>query len=165
MSSIQERFWAKVDRTTTPDGCWLWTASKTKGGYGQFNMPRNGGVHAIATAHRYSYTLAKGPIPPGMDVCHACDVRHCVNPAHLWVGTRGDNMRDCSSKGRVVVKRGETNKSAKLTAEQVIALRATYAAGGVSHKDLAIVYGVNKATICRILSGKKWAHLSLGAAQ
>lgn len=76
-------------------GCWLWKGFVHKNGYGEMSYHGDG-----KRVHRLSYFLFKGPIPEGMDVCHACDVRHCVNPDHLWIGTRKQNMEDCSSKRR-----------------------------------------------------------------
>lgn len=93
---LEERFWPKVQKTDT---CWLWTASLNDRGYGQFKvLPGQG--HAPMKAHRFSWELHFGPIPAGLVVCHRCDVPSCVNPAHLFIGTQGDNLRDMSAKGR-----------------------------------------------------------------
>lgn len=81
-----QRFWAKVDRTS-PDGCWLWTGAIYGNGYG--HAFRSGRHRA---AHRVSYELSVGPIPEGMDLDHLCRVRHCVNPAHLEPVSRRENL-------------------------------------------------------------------------
>jgi HNH endonuclease len=82
---IEERFWAKVDRS---GDCWLWTASRLKNGYGCFRI---GGK--TLGAHRVAYEIVVGPIPAGTDLDHLCSVKHCVNPAHLEVVTRAVNMK------------------------------------------------------------------------
>jgi hypothetical protein len=87
-----QRFWAKVKKTKT---CWLWQASTRRDGYGQFRL--NGKMIA---AHRLSYTLLIGPIPKDMQVLHSCDVRHCVNPAHFFLGDNAANIQDRMKKGR-----------------------------------------------------------------
>lgn len=98
---VADRFWPKV-AVAGPDECWLWKAQITPAGYGQIGVGSlSDGTRGYALAHRMSYELAHGPIPHGMFVCHRCDVRNCVNPAHLFVGTHSDNMRDCSRKGRL----------------------------------------------------------------
>ena len=89
--SSDDRFWAKVNKT---DGCWLWTGSRDTSGYGLFR--RNG---KLAKAHRLSYSLDRG-YDPWLLVLHRCDVRACVNPAHLFQGTALANARDRSAKGR-----------------------------------------------------------------
>lgn len=85
---IADRFWAKVEKT---EGCWEWTGSKSRKGYGQFNEGR---------AHRVSWEMHNGPIPEGMFVCHHCDNPPCVRPDHLFIGDNAANMRDAFAKGR-----------------------------------------------------------------
>lgn len=92
---LADRFWEKVDRG---EECWTWKPefSRNPGGYGMFT-PRHG---ARVGAHRISWELANGPIPPGMFVLHHCDNPPCVRPDHLWLGTHLDNMADMKAKGR-----------------------------------------------------------------
>ena len=78
MRLTPEQFWARADKT---GDCWLWTTSPW-------------------APYRRAYELANGPIPKGLCVCHTCDVRQCVKPEHLFLGSQGDNMRDCAQKGR-----------------------------------------------------------------
>jgi HNH endonuclease len=93
-----ERFLNKIDKTTNPNGCWEWTASKTKAGYGIYQWSKNGQKQYFA--HRYSIEHLSGLDPTGMYVCHTCDNPGCVNPAHLFLGTAKDNMDDKVAKGR-----------------------------------------------------------------
>ena len=95
---MRERFWSKVNKT---EGCWLWTGGKNYG-YGQFWDGRK-----PQQAHRISWGIHCGPIPDGLWVLHRCDVPSCVNPAHLFLGTHTDNMRDAATKGRLAI--GERN--------------------------------------------------------
>ncbi len=91
---IFKRFTEKTNKSG-PGGCWLWTCMVNNYGYG---LMQCFGRHALA--HRLSWVIHYGPIPDGLFVCHRCDVRHCVNPTHLYLGTNTDNMRDMHAKGR-----------------------------------------------------------------
>ena len=99
---LLDRFWEKVNKhgpipANHPDLglCWLWTAHTADFGYGRMHI-----VGGPARTHRISWELHNGPIPAGMLVLHHCDNPPCVNPAHLFLGTAGDNMRDMVAKGR-----------------------------------------------------------------
>jgi hypothetical protein len=97
--SQQHRKPAKLrfDQKWTPvpiTGCWLWTGGTTAAGYGFFDFQDE--IHA----HRASYAMHIGPVPEGLHVLHRCDVRQCVNPNHLFLGTQVDNMKDMAAKGR-----------------------------------------------------------------
>jgi hypothetical protein len=94
MIATETRFWAKVQKTEA--GCWLWTGCTNHAGYGLFAL-RHG---KLAIAHRYAWTLDGRAIACGMNLCHSCDNPACVNPAHLWLGTQQENIRDCVAKGR-----------------------------------------------------------------
>lgn len=146
------RFWGKVDKT---EGCWLWTACLNRDGYGDFNLGRRGQGHELA--HRYSWALANGPIPDDLCVLHRCDVRSCVRPDHLFLGTRTDNHADMVAKGRTRGNptRGEAHNQAKLTAEQVIAIRE---AGG-RQRDVAALFGVSQTLVSRIRRREIWTHI------
>ena len=119
-------------------------------GYGMFYP-----TSKQAAAHRSSWELEHGPIPKGLCVLHTCDVRLCVNPRHLWLGTRGDNNRDRAEKGRSSDRRGELNPNTKLCAEQVREIRTTEA----TSDELARTYGVARRTINNILSYATWKEL------
>lgn len=133
-------------------GCWLWLNAISKHGYGIVNIRGRS-----TRAHRLAFTIAKGPIPDGIDVCHHCDVRPCVNPDHLFLGTRLDNMRDCASKGRIVTPGlfGEDLTQSKLTEAEVLEIRAS----PLSQRALGRHFGVDKGTIAHIIHRKTWRHI------
>ena len=103
--TLEERFMSKVEPEPNT-GCWLWVASIFGNtGYGLFNLVRDGRKSAD-NAHRVSWEIFRGEIPKGAYVLHRCDVRTCVNPDHLFIGSHQDNMTDCARKGRARSGRG-----------------------------------------------------------
>lgn len=153
MSSVEERFWGKVDKRG-PDDCWEWGACGNSNGYGLLKVDGR-----MALVHRFSWTLAYGPIPEGLCVLHKCDNRACCNPAHLFLGTHRDNMRDRDRKGRNNALAGERHGMARLTKEQVLEIRRNYKKGDVSRRELAAKHGVSPSHISDIVSERYWKHL------
>lgn len=172
----RKRFWSKVDQTA--EGCWLWQGTMLQQGYGCFKI-----AGKMYKAHRVAYLYAVNSIPEGLVLCHSCDVRHCVRPGHLFVGTHQDNSNDAVSKGRQAKgerhgsrlhpekvtrgdkhwshlhpeqKRGELNGRAILNRKQVEEIRARYAAGSVSQLVLSDEYHVAQTTISAIVRGLRW---------
>src|ERR1700677_546104 len=97
-----KRFWSKVKKTRK---CWLWMAALDGHGYGKIMIgSRKDNSRKYRSAHRVSYELTKGKIGKDLCVLHKCDVRHCVNPNHLWLGTKRDNTQDMIRKGRSRMK-------------------------------------------------------------
>ena len=125
---LEDRFW----RFVTPgeeDECWIWTGCTNWKGYG---LIRDN--YVTLKAHRVSYEIHQGPIPEGMLVCHTCDVRTCVNPKHLFIGTAQDNEDDKQSKGR---------HFHKLNAEQIYEILTSTE----SQYSLADKFGVTQSAI------------------
>lgn len=149
------KFWQRVEKT---DSCWLWSGCIGANGYGLFYL--NG---KQVLSHRVSYLLHSGGIPDGKFVLHNCpsgDNPKCVNPAHLWIGTNKDNMIDKCIKGRANAPRGERSAFSKLTEDGVKEIRQQVALG-VSQTEMAIRFGINTGTVCRIVHGEKWKHVPL----
>lgn len=158
--STQDRFDRWVDKS---GDCWLWLGKLKPDGYAEMvvsgkNIP----------AHRLSYQLHVGPIPPGLLVCHTCDIRHCVKPDHLWTGTQADNIRDCVAKGRHTrmggtsperAARGNGLPQAKLTPEKVREMRRLYAAGFGSLSAVGALFGVNGSSAHAVIQGRSWRHV------
>ncbi len=140
----------------TEQGCLEWRGYCNPYGYGEIRI---GGK--LYKTHRYAFELAHGPIPEGLVICHRCDNPPCCNPEHLFLGTHADNHADCIQKGRARYNplRGEESTSAILAAENVITIRAQYAAGRATQTELARKYGVTQSTIWLIVHNKKWRHV------
>ena len=145
----QQPFDKSIHKT---ESCWLWTGKLTKKGYGQ----RKVGVKT-KPAHRVAWELFCGPIPDGLLVCHRCDVRHCVNPDHLFLGTHDQNMADMVAKKRQPY--GRNNAASKVTEEIVHAIRMDRAQGRVL-ADIGKKFSVSTSQVYRIVQRQSWGHIS-----
>ena len=140
--SARARFEQKIERIPE-SGCWIWMAAGHPTGYGRFGLK-----NTVYFAHRASWQLFIGAVPKSMYVCHRCDVRLCVNPAHLFIGSAKDNMQDAMQKGRTRVPPAsyasdDTHQMAKLTNAQVRCIRSSQ----LSNIELAQQFNVVKETI------------------
>jgi hypothetical protein len=135
------------------NGCWIWQKSIGRGGYGKTYYKGK-----CYTAHRLSYKIFKGKIPKSMQVCHTCDVRKCVNPDHLWLGTAKDNMQDCVAKNRHVAPTGLKNHFTKLSENEVLEIRKLFKEGVRIYK-LVKLFKVTDTTISAIIKNKTWKHI------
>jgi len=142
------------------NGCWLFQGylmrNKTGMGYGWvYFQGKNMG------AHRASWIFHNGEIPDKLFVCHKCDVPHCLNPDHLFLGTARDNVLDMINKGRkapsaFIGRNREKNSQAKLNVAQVIEIKKMLNQK-VSFSKIGSLYNVSKSTIGSIKCGKNWA--------
>lgn len=159
MKTRAQRFMDKV-QINAPDECWLWTGTRNNKGYGQF---WNGKKNVLA--HRYMVNA-----PDGMEACHHCDNPPCVNPRHIFIGTRADNMRDGYRKGRIKSRitefarnrktwhKGENNHASRLTTEQAMLAKSCPSWDGAANA-MAKAFKVHVSVIYGIKAGKRWAWL------
>jgi len=145
---LVDRFWEKVKKT---DSCWLWNAAVDESGYGVLWTGRG----RYDRAHRVAYRLLIGEIPEMFFVLHRCDVPRCVNPKHLYAGTKQQNAIDRESRGRRDVAR-EKHPRAKLFLEQICEIRSIKKTSGFSFSAIAKQYGVSKGHIQNIVHGRCW---------
>ena len=152
MKPIEQRFWEKVLKT---EGCWLWQGATNLQGYGKLSRGRVS--EGTLAAHRLSYEIAFGAIPPGQYVLHKCDTPLCVRPDHLFLGSQTDNLLDMTLKGHRSFRphSGESNGRAKLVETQVSQIRGRFAKDE-SRAKLAKEYGVDWSTIDRIVKQTSW---------
>ena len=142
-----ERFTERIPEA----GCWIWTGSLSGSGYGRIQFHGR-----LTDAHRAAWILAKGSIPAGMFVCHSCDVKTCINPAHLFLGSPLDNMRDMIAKGRDRYGRQkQATQLRMLTDEEARAVIAS----ALSFAQLAKQFGVSRSTIQHIKQRRTYRHL------
>jgi hypothetical protein len=156
LAGIRRRL-ARRTRVDPVSGCWLWIGSIGTEGYGQFHI--RGRLNGwLDKAHRASYRAHNGPLN-GLCVLHHCDNRPCINPDHLFLGTRTDNNADKLTKGREARLAGVRNGRAKLSEQQAIEA-ASRSGKGESLMRIAKDYGVTRGAIAHIVTGKNWKHIS-----
>lgn len=153
---VKRRFWGTPLETldhysarNRETGCLEWTGGVNDAGYG---------TCTYGLAHRVAYEEWVGSIPEGLYVLHHCDNPPCIEPTHLYAGTQADNMRDMYERGRsapAIPKPGSLNPAAKLTEEQVLAIRADTRPQRVIASD----YGITQAAVSLIVTRKKWSHI------
>jgi hypothetical protein len=174
--SITDRFWSYVYK----DGpvlkhvarlgpCWMWVGGRVPRGYGTLAVGRT-----MIRAHRMSWNVHVGPIPDGLCVLHHCDNPSCVNPAHLWLGTPGENAADRESKSRnrvfsgdkhwarrrpELVPKGEARPQSRLRESDVRDIRSRRREGE-SLVSIARSHGLHFATVSKIALGKTWRHVT-----
>lgn len=134
--------------TEPNSGCWLWLKSLDKDGYGWFYLNKN------MKAHVASWELFKGS-RNGLWVLHNCDVRRCVNPEHLYLGTNDDNVRDRMERGKFEILRGSKIGNSKLIESEVRAIRKD----SREQKYIAADYGISVASVSLIQARKNWKHV------
>jgi hypothetical protein len=156
MFGDEARFWAKVQKLSAPDSCWIWIASQDKDMYGKFRLSEKGKKIDIR-AHQYAWQLHTGrPIPKGIQVCHKCDHPYCVNPSHLFIGTTQCNTKDRHEKNRDA--KGETHGMSKLAEDQVREIRCLYESG-VTQEEIAKQFSVVQSTVSAIVLATHWKHI------
>lgn len=151
--NIEVRFLDKVKRAHRR--CWLWMACRNRAGYGKFGVGRK-----TILSHRMSWELWRGPIPAASQVLHRCDNPPCVNPAHLFLGTALDNIRDMIAKGRrgYTGHVGERNCKAKLSESDVRKIRSRFKRGE-SRAEIAESLRLKWNMVDRIVRRLYWRHI------
>lgn len=145
---LRERFWRNVIKTDT---CWIWASGRFGRGYGAFKWTDGRTIQA----HRAAWMLERGTIGSGLFVCHICDVRLCVRPDHLFLGTNSDNQRDAAAKGILRGHPGDEHPMRKVSSVAVQEMRRS-SAKGTDAVTIARQFGLSRGHTYDILSGRAW---------
>jgi len=140
---FKSRFWDKVDGGE-PDECWEWTAATDAKGYGRIAFYINDSTENLK-ANRVSLHLHTGEEIGELQVCHTCHNKSCVNPQHLYAGTRSDNTQDDIERGEGICLPNEDHPRQRLTNEEVREMRKLYEDGDVTtYTELANMYDITR---------------------
>jgi hypothetical protein len=152
-------FWSRV-KIGEPSECWEWQGGRNGPPpikhYGiMWINGKKWKTHVLSWIIHFQSTN-------GLCVCHLCDNPPCCNPAHLWIGTFGDNNRDKAKKGRSNPERGESRYNATLTESEVREIRRrfkSHTTGPDSGVSLAKEFGVGSTMISAIVNRRRWSHV------
>lgn len=147
---VEVRFWKYVEET---EKCWLWKGAVKPNGYGHFNWRASWKKPIQMGAHRASWIIHFGPIPEGMYVCHKCDVKNCVRPDHLFLGTAVDNMQDCVRKGRIAS--GDKLPQTKLNHQKARFIRGFVKKRG-DQTRVSKLLNISRRAVSFVVNGKAW---------
>ena len=154
-----KKFWSFVDKGPHPKGCWLWTSYRNEKGYGLIHFVGKKNLRA----HRLLYEHVNGPLDPDVFCLHKCDVRHCVNPDHMFLGSYEENMADCMAKGRHAWgEKSRRNKINLADAKAILARKPTKARlrNGLA-AELAADFKISTGSVYAIWAGRTWTGLQV----
>lgn len=148
------RLLSKTKKTNT---CWIWLGAKNPKGYGRIKINKK-----LYSPHRIMFELFYGKILGVYDVCHKCDNPSCINPDHLFLGTRSDNMKDAYNKGRLKIleyirPKGSDVYSSKLKERDIFQIRELDKV--LQRNEIAKLFNVHKSQISRALNGQSFKHI------
>lgn len=147
-------FWRCVEKLE--NGCWIWTGFRhPRRGHGMLCRSSNN-ISKTYYAHRFLWESLNGRIPEGMCLCHKCDNPPCVNPDHLFLGTRADNNKDMVNKGRQV--KGCNNGKSKIDETDVKLIKFLLSLGNYQ-RVIADWFNVSDNVISDVKTGRCWSHV------
>lgn len=138
--------------TIDKNDCWIWNGAVHRDGYAKYDI-----MGKTKSVHRFLYETFFGPIAKGLNYCHTCDVKLCINPAHAFIGTHQDNSNDMKKKGRSLA--GERNHKAKVTSDDVLKIRELREKGS-TYESIGKVFGLTKSGVYSICKKRIWKTLS-----